>query len=209
MKFYLLFTFVILSNTSFSQISVIASGGIDPNEISLYGNSGIDGSNAYWDKGVTFGLNGEYSVSNKIILTAVIQYSHYTFRDYADNSLRIPEISFISAEGKDSKLWRSSIEAKYFFSPQSRFKFYLLTGVGVLVQDLGTITTRYSNLNQIGENIYFINSEVQNYFVHSLGAGIRTDLIPDLFIDASANYYTNYFERFQIFVGLSLGYRII
>jgi hypothetical protein len=209
MKSFLLFTFVILTNTSFSQISISVSGGIDPNEVSLYSENAVDGNNAYWNKGTTFGLNGEYTISSKLTITALFHYSQYHFRNFADNGLRIPEISFLSSEGKDSKLWRTSIEAKYFFSPQSQFKFYLLTGLGVLVQDLGTVTTRFSNLNESGEYVYTIDSEIQNYFVHSLGAGIRTDVISDLFIDASANYYTNYFERFQVFVGLSLGYRIL
>jgi len=101
---------------------------------------------------------------------------------------------------------RTSIEAKYFPFPQNRFKFFILSGFGVVVEDLGTIKTQYLNMMQ-GSNVTYIrDSQVKNTFVHSLGLGVRADILSNLFLDFSGLYYSNYSERFQTFFGASLGY---
>lgn len=208
MKNILILSLIFLFNNSFAQLSVSVSAGFDPKEISLYDQTATDGDNAYWNSGITLGINFDYSLSEKLFVSALFQYSHYNFNNYANSGFSIPEIIFISAEGEDSKLWRTSIEAKYFPFPQNRFKFFIQSGLGVVVEDLGTIKTQYLNMMQ-GSNVTYIrDSEVKNTFVHSLGLGVRTDILSNLFLDVSGSYYSNYSERFQTFFGVSLGYKI-
>ncbi|MFA5806406.1 MAG: hypothetical protein WC879_17380 [Melioribacteraceae bacterium] len=208
MKKGLFFFLIIFFNSSFAQLSVSASAGFDPKEISLYSETATDGDNAYWSNGITFGINCDYSLSEKLFISALFQYSHYNFNNYANSGFRIPEIIFISAAGEDSRLWRTAVEAKYFPFPQNRIKFFILSGLGIVVEDLGTIKTNYLDMMQGSNVTYTRNSEVKNIFVHSLGLGVRTDILSNLFVDVSGSYYSNYSERFQTFFGVSLGYSI-
>lgn len=208
MKNILMFFLVLLFNNSFAQLSVSVSAGFDPKEISLYDQTASDGDNAYWNNGITFGINCDYSLSEKFFISALFQYSHYNFDKYANTGIGIPEISFISAIGEDSKLWRTSVEVKYFPFPLNRFKFFVLSGLGVVIEDLGKIKTQFTDINQEGNITHTINSEIKNYFVHSLGLGVRADIVSNLFVDVSGLYYSNYSERFQTFFGASIGYKI-
>lgn len=208
MKNILILFLLLLFNNSFAQFSISLSAGFDPKEISLYDQTAPDGDNAYWNGGITFGINCDYSLSEKLFISALFQYSHYKFDRYADSGFRIPEIIFISANGEDSKLLRTSVELKYFPFPQNRLKFFALTGLGVVVEDLGTIRTQFLDMNQGTNNTYTRNSELENTFVHSLGLGIRVDIISNLFVDVSGLYYSNYSDRFQTFFGASLGYKL-
>ncbi|MBU0558969.1 MAG: outer membrane beta-barrel protein [Bacteroidetes bacterium] len=208
MKNILILFLIFLFNSSFAQLSVSVSAGFDPKEISLYNQTAEDGDNAYWNSGITFGINCDYSLSEKLIISALFQYSQYNFDKYADSGFRIPEIIFVSANGEDSKLLRTSVEVKYFPFPQNRFKFFILSGLGVVIEDIGTIKTQFLNMIQGSNVTYTRDSEVKNKFVHSLGLGVRADIVSNLFIDVSGLYYSNYSERFQTFFGASLGYRI-
>lgn len=208
MKNIFIVLLILLFNNSFAQLSVSVSAGFDPKEISLYDQTATDGNNAYWNSGITFGINCDYSLSEKLFISALFQYSHYKFDKYEDSGFRIPEIMFISANGEDSKLLRTSVELKYFPFPQNRIKFFALTGLGVVVEDLGTIKTEFLDMIQGSNNTYTRNSEVENTLVHSLGLGIRVDIISNLFVDVSGLYYSNYSDRFQTFFGASLGYKL-
>lgn len=209
MKTFIIIFSLILFNSSFAQLSLSFSAGIDPEDISLYSNTAIDGDNAYWDNGFSLGANIDYKISEKIIISALFHYSHYSFDKYANSGFLTPGISYLFAEGESSKLWRTSIEAKYFPSPQNRFKFFILSGLGIVAEDLGTIKTHFSNINGNGNQTYFIHSEIKNSFVHSFGLGVRTTIISNLFIDISASYYSNYEKIFQTFFGLNVGYQIL
>lgn len=208
MKNILILLLLLLFDNSFAQISISLSAGFDPKEISLYDHTATDGDNAYWKSGITFGINCDYSLSEKLFISALFQYSQYKFDKFAVSGFSIPEIIFISAEGEDSKLLRTSIEAKYFPFPQNRFKFFIISGLGVVVEDLGTIKTQYLNMMQ-GSNVTYIrDSQIKNTFVHSLGLGVRANILSNLFLDFSGLYYSNYSERFQTFFGASLGYKL-
>ncbi|MDT3695028.1 MAG: hypothetical protein ROY99_01470 [Ignavibacterium sp.] len=206
-KLIIVFSFILV-NSSFAQLSISLSAGIDPKEISLYGHTATNGYNAYWNNGISIGANIDYSISEKFIISGLFHYSNYSFDKYANTGVSFPEIIFLYAEGENTKLWRTSIEAKYFPFPQNRFKFFILSGLGVVVEDLGTIKTQYLNMMQ-GSNVTYIrDSQVKNTFVHSLGLGVRADILSNLFLDVSGLYYSNYSERFQTFFGASLGYKL-
>jgi len=209
MKILIAIIALVLINSSFAQLSISISGGIDPKEISLYGNTAIDGDNAYWNSGISIGANMEYAISERFAISALFHYSNYTFDKYANTGFMIPEISFLYAEGESSKLWRTSVEAKYIPFPQEKFKLFILSGFGMLVEDLGTIKTHYSNMNGSSNQTYFINPAIKNSLVHSLGLGVRTSITSNLFIDISGSYYSDYTEIFQTFFGLNLGYQIL
>ena len=200
--------FIIFINTSLAQLSISISGGFDPKEISLYNQNTTEGYNAYWNNGITFGINCDYSLSEKLMISGIVQYSQYTFDRYADLLIRIPEIIFVSAEGEQSKFWRTSIEAKFFPLPEKRFKFFILSGIGIVIENFGTIKTQYFDMFQDGYFSYTINSENKTSLVHSLGLGVRTNIISNIFVDVTGLYYSDYSERFQTFMGLSIGYKI-
>ncbi len=209
MKILSILFFLTFINSSLAQLSISFSAGVDPIELSLYNHTATDGDNAYWNKGITFGTNIDYSISENFFISALFHYSHFSFDKYVNTGISIPEIIFLSAEGEDSKLWRTSVEIKYFPFPQSRFKFFVLSGFGIVVEDLGTIKTHYLNMFGSGNQTYTIDSKIKNSFIHSLGLGVRTRIISNLFIDLFSSYYSNYDERFQTFFGLNAGYQIL
>ena len=124
--FILLFTFILVNSTH-AQLAISFSAGIDPKEIPLYDRTASDRENAYWNKGFSFGTNIDYSISENIVLTLLFHYSHYSFHKYTNTGFSIPEIRFLYAEGKNSKLWRTLVEGKYFPYLQNRFKFFILS----------------------------------------------------------------------------------
>ena len=208
MKTLFFFFFSCIVSVASAQISLSISAGYDPNEINLYNKPATDGNNAYWNKGFSVGLNSDYSLNENLFFSALFQYSHYRFDRFVNAGVSIPEISFISAQGEDSKLFRASVEAKYFLNPQNRFRFFIFSGVGILKENLGSVKTEFSDMNKIGLISNTINSEDKTFFVHSLGAGVRTAIISSLFVDTIASYYSDYNSRFQMFLGLNLGYQL-
>ncbi len=63
----------------------------------------------------------------------------------------------------------------------------------------------------MNQNEYFvntINSVNHTRFVHSLGLGVRANIISNAYVDVTGLYYSDYNERFQTFIGLSIGYKI-
>ena len=209
MKTFIIIFSLILVKSSVAQLSVSFSVGVDPKEISLYSQTAEDGNNAYWHNGYSIGTSIDYSISGKFTISALFHYSHFDFYKYTNSGLMLPEISFLYAQGANSKLWRTSIEAKYFPSPNDRIKFFILSGLGIVSEDLGTIKTYYSNINSTVNQNYIIDTEVKSSLVHSLGLGVRSSIIPGLFIDISGLYYSNYDEIFQTFFGLNVGYQLL
>ncbi len=69
------------------------------------------------------------------MISGIVQYSQYTFDRYADLRFRIPEIRFVSAEGEQSKFWRTSIEAKYFPFPEKTLKIFIISGLGIVAEN--------------------------------------------------------------------------
>ncbi len=209
MKTITIFFFLSIMSTSFAQLSITVSGGIDTKGLSLYDNTGTESDNAYWKTGSAFGINSEYSLTDKFLITYLIQYTKYKFDYYAANSIRVPEIHFISGDGANSEFWRISAEVKYFPFHQSRVRFFILTGVGLLIENIGTVTTKFGFQGEENSTTNEISSPTKTTLIHSLGIGIRTNVTDKLFFDASFLYYSNYSERFQTFLGLTIGYTII
>ncbi len=209
MKILITLITLILVNSSFAQLSISISAGIDPKEISLYDHTAIDGDNAYWNNGKSIGANIEYALSERFIICALFHYSNYSFDKYANSGFMIPAISFLYTEGENSKLWRTSVEAKFFPFPRDRFKFFISTGLGIVVEDLGSIKTHYFDMNNNRNQTYIIDPEVKNGLVHSMGLGFRTSIISNLFLDISGSYFSDYTERFQTFLGVSIGYQFL
>lgn len=208
MKNILIILIVFFFNNSFAQLSVSVSAGFDIKEISLYEQTVTDGNNAFWNGGITLGINCDYSLSENLFISALFHYSHYKYDKYVASGFRIPEIIFISANGEDSKLIRTSVELKYFPFPQNRIKFFVFSGLGLVIEDLGIIRTRFLDMIQGTDKTYSINSEIENTLVHSLGLGFQVDLISNFFVDISGSYYSNYSDRFQTLIGASIGYKI-
>lgn len=155
------------------------------------------------------GGNIEYSISERIVLTGCFQNSTYNFKEYANSGFTLPKIIFISATGENTESYRTSVEAKYFFLPQNRFKFFVFSGLGIYSRDLGNINTEYLDVVEGVNKKYITKSLQKNSIVHSFGAGVSTFIIYDFYIDLSGHYYSDYGDIFQSFWGINFGYRII
>jgi|GEM_PF-2176647 len=194
------------SAITFAQFSVTFLSGYDPKEMALYNTSPEDGNNAYWDKGITFGIGIEHKLSENLQIGALFHHTKFSFARYEDSGFHIPEILFKGAEGSGSILRRTSIEVRFFPYPENKLRFYFLTGIGNLYEELGSIRVQFSGMIENNSQTTIIKPRKISRFVHSLGAGLRITLPANLHADISGLYYSDYLDRFQTFLGLGLGY---
>jgi hypothetical protein len=151
--------------------------------------------NQYWRNGVSLGAGYETAISTNISLATTIETAYYRWDNFNYQGATFPEISLKSAQGEDSRVWRFFLEGK-FKSPSRKIPMYLSTGVGYIVEDIGGITTTYSNLN--GPDITYLGSDqIKRYFVHTFGIGLQCPIIFNYGIDIRALYFSDYSSHFQ------------
>lgn len=206
-KQFFLFFLIVFSLSTFAQVTLNVSADINPQNISLSEETPVDGENAYWDNGFTFGIDGGYFLSQNFLLSASFNYSHYDFDKYVFTGFAIPESHYTSSVGEDSKIIRVSCEAKYFPFP-NEFKFFILSGLGYVTEILGEVRATFQNMLENSETTYIIKQDNQNRLAHSLGIGFRTNIFSNVHVELSYSYYSNYSDWFQSIIGFGLGYNL-
>jgi len=202
---YLIIWLLFLSISTYSQISVSASVGYNPKDV-VPEEVPPDGTAASWYYGYSFGLNAGYYFSPDFLLSASVNRSDYKFDRYLSNMWATPEIHFISASGKDSRIIRVSVEAKYFPFTQNNFRLFIFSGLGFVTEDIGEVSSTYFYHLTNKETTYITKPPVEEHLAHSLGLGIKATVFSDIYLELSGFYYSNYWGWWQPTLNLSLGY---
>jgi hypothetical protein len=136
-----------------------------------------------------------------------VEYAYYGFDSYAFRGASIPEVRFTSATGEASNVWRLFADVKMFPHTSKAVLFYLSTGIGYLIERVGTISATFEDMN--GRNFSTtIKYESTNFLVHTLGLGIRWGVLSDLALDFKGQYFTNYNDRMYTTVKCGLVYSV-
>ena len=203
-KFFLLFVMTI---PVYAQFNVSAFVGFNP-QSNFIAKDNSDFLDSYWRSGIIFGLGSEIFVSRSIALSPSVEYARYGFADYEFRNYLIPEVSFISATGEPSNVWRVFLEAKFFANFTTAIPVYLTTGIGYVKEDIGVINQNFFQMwdsRTFTTNVIFKDS---NFFVHTLGLGLRWRFLPNLSLDLKGQYFTNYSDRWYTSVKCGLVYSV-
>ena len=203
MKLKYLFLFLILTTPIYSQISIGVSGGTNLFSTNL--SMDQDVLNTYWHNGINFSIDGEYFISRKISINSIIEYGYYKFDNYIETGAHIPEISLVSATGKDSKAIRIFTNIRFYINSSKIFQGFIETGIGYVSENIGTITAIYDDMNS-GQFKSELNYQGKHNFVHSFGIGCRIKLNQYLAIDVSASYYSVYTNFLNAKTGIGFIY---
>ncbi len=208
MKTIIFVIIIVFSCSAYAQISLGVSAGYNPKNISSE-EVPPDGWNVSWDYGYSFGFNAGYYLSPKFLLSASFNYSQYNFDKYLSNEWIIPEIHFISSTGKDSYIYRISVESKYYPLPKSDFRFFILFGLGYVAENFGEVRTTYLNDLNGQETKYIIKQPNEDHLVPALGIGITANLFSNIYCELSGYYYSNYSGWWQPTISFGLGYNFL
>jgi len=197
-----LFILILLALPAYSQTSISFYAGVNPHTDLLAGYSSF--LDAYWNPGITIGLSGELFLSPLFAISTSVEYAYYGFNNYAGPFISAPENRFKSATGDASTEWRAFAEVKLFTKKSTHGRFYLSTGVGYVIEQMGTImaTTSIEGHDFTGPEYY----ENRDYFVHTLGAGERWSIASQVALDVKAQYFTNYSDRTGATIRVGLQY---
>ncbi len=198
-----LFILILLALPAYSQTSISFYAGINPHTYLLTDYTSF--LDAYWSPGLTVGLSGELFVSPLFAISTSVEYAYYGFNNYKEAFFASPSFSVLkSATGDASTEWRAFAEVKLFTKKNPHGRFYLSTGVGYVIEQIGTIVATYSNYpHDFTGPIYYEN---RDYFVHTLGAGERWSIASQLALDVKAQYFTNYSDRNGATIRVGLQY---
>jgi|GEM_PF-6817839 len=199
-----LFFLILLALPAYSQTSISFYTGINPHMYS-FESGNFSFLDASWNPGITIGLSGELFLSPAIAISSSIEYAYYGFNNYEGFLIGIPERIFKSATGEPSTEWRAFAEAKLFTKKSPHGRFYVSTGIGYVIEQIGTIMTTYSDMNghDFTGPVYYEN---RDYFVHTLGAGERWNIASPVALDVKAQYFTNYSDRTSATIRVGLQY---
>lgn len=203
MKLKYLFLFLILTAPVYSQISIGVSGGTNLFSTNL--SMDQDVLNNYWHNGINFNIEGEYFISRKVSINGIIEYGYYKFDNYIETGAHIPEVSLVSATGKDSKAIRIFTNIRFYLNSSKIFQGFIATGIGYVSENIGTITATYDDLN-FGQFTTELNYQGKHNFVHSVGIGCRIKLNQNIAIDVSGSYYSVYTNFLNAKTGISFVY---
>ena len=199
-----LFLFCFLSSHLMAQTYLSLYGALNPRTEIFNEQENI--LERCWRNGVSIGAAYEKTLSKNIIIASSIESAYYKWDNFNYGGVSIPEISLKSANGEDSRVWRFFLEVKLM--PTSKdAPVYLSTGVGYINEIIGSITARYSDMN--GPEFTRTQSRyTDNYFVHTLGIGMKWFFISDFGMDIRTLYYSNYSNRFQLAMLLAFSYSL-
>jgi len=198
---------LLLAVPAYSQINVSFFAGVNPatNLIARDRSGFLD---LYWGTGFNLSVSSEVFISRLIAIAPSVEYARYAFDNYTFQGVSIPEVRLKSATGEASSIWRIFAEAKFFPTSSKVIPWYFSTGLGYVIERIGTINATYTNLNG-PEFTMAINYQGKNFFVHAVGLGIRWSAFSRLALDLNAQYFTNYNDRLNTAVKIGVVYSVI
>ncbi len=185
-------TFVILLcsiSLSFAQTAITMQGGIGARTplISLQHHNSIEDS---WKSSDPINIGIEHFVARSIAIMSSIEYNYYAFESY--NGALLDDAPSYNT-GDPTRVYRISIEGKFFTPPVRNFSLYLVTGTCYTIERVGSIF-----LNRIDIPVSFgIPSQSTYYWMQTFGLGCRYSFLDNLGIDMTGKLYSDYSTHFH------------
>ena len=139
-------------------------------------------------------------------MTAVLNWlNSYPFDKY---TVSITDGDFIvkTSSGDASQIYRISLESKVFAPPLGHFFLYLVTGVSYTIQHTGQMNLTGGLIYRDAQDVV-IPSQMNYYWMHSLGTGFRYYFVKDFGVrHFTGKWYENYTTRSHLSVYLGVVY---
>jgi hypothetical protein len=189
----ILLLLIIFVVPSYSQFNISLLAGISP-PTDFIAKDRYDFVDLYWGSGITTALSSDLFISPVIAVSPSVEYTYYGFDRYKLEGVGIPEWYFKSSTGEASSVWRMFAEGKFFPNHRKDFKWYLSTGVGYVFERIGAFEITFGDLNgpDFTRTTQYQN---KNFFVQTLGLGMRWSVFSLLELELKGQYITNYNDR--------------
>ena len=200
--------FLLICSASMLQAQTLLEfyGGINSRTSTL----SLDSPNTYaqsWKSAISGSFGIDYFLAKSLAISSNVEYNYYPFDSYQFDGPHIPEVWITSSSGEATQIYRISLDGKLFAKSSGRLNIYFVTGAGYTLEQIGQIRLTGSNLN--GPNTYStISNQTNYYWVHNLGAGVRYFISPNIGIDVTGKWYSNYSTRFHESLLLGIVYQL-
>ncbi len=198
---------IMLVVPSYPQFNISLFVGISP-PIDFIAKDRYEFVDLYWGSGITTGLSSDLFISPVIAVSPSVEYTYYEFDRYKLEGYGIPEWYFKSSTGEASTVWRMFAEGKIFPNNRKDVKWYLSTGVGYVFERIGAFKITFGDENG-PDFTRTTQSQSKNFFVHTLGLGMRWSVFSRLEVELKGQYTTNYNYRSDTTVKIGVVYSIV
>jgi hypothetical protein len=156
-----------------------------------------------WKDGTSVSASIDYFLKRSIALSANVEADVYpfdTFRSFAHAAGRMVAPG-MGISGDACQVYRISLEAKLFFSPNNSRSLYLVTGISNIMEHIGQI--RFMNGSMVESTI---DGQSDNYLAHSFGLGFRYLIWDEFGFDCTGKWYSNYSTHFHTSLNFGVAY---
>ena len=158
-----------------------------------------------WARGITIAGGMSFALTPSISISPEFNYGYFRWDNFNYRGAWIPEYSLRSSTGEDSHIYRVLVNARLSVRSSNPLRIFVLTGVGYTIEKIGKIQAIVDDMN--GPSfLWEVQYKGESFLTHSLGTGLRFDVIDPIAIDFSAKYFTEYTKRFHTSVNAGLIY---
>ena len=154
-----------------------------------------------WKSSDPLNIGIQHFVTRSIAIISSVEYNYYPFESY-HGAILDDALSFNT--GDPTRIYRISIEGKFFPPPVRYFSIYLVTGKCYTIQHVGTIY-----LNRMDIPVSFgIPSQTTYYWMQTIGVGWQYSFLDNFGIDMTGRLYSDYSAHFHESLMLGFLYRL-
>jgi hypothetical protein len=186
------------ASVSFAQTTIMLQGGVGARTplIPLDHYSSIENS---WKSSNLVNIGIEHFVTGSIAVMSNIEYNSYAFESYNGT---IPDDASSNITGDATRIYRISIEGKFFDPPNQNFNFYLITGACYTVERVGAVELKIWPSN----TYHMIPNQSKYYWMQTFGLGERWSFLNSFGVDLTGRLYTDYAAHFHESLMLGFSY---
>ncbi|MDR3628551.1 MAG: hypothetical protein P4L45_17020 [Ignavibacteriaceae bacterium] len=153
--------------------------------------------NITYKDGINLGISANYKIVGLLNVSPTVEYTSYKFNKFSPG-IMLQEIGndFASSNGDNLKNIRLALDVKLIKPNNDPFRVFVYTGVSYLIEDYGSFTEVWRNVN--GTNSVQTSSVGEYYhFVHDFGLGFIVKIYENYGFLINGQYYSNYNGLFR------------
>ena len=147
-----------------------------------------------WKSATDATIGIDHFLKQSVAISANLEYDLYPYDTYRDDGTAFPDILVKSSSGEASRVYRISLEGKFFARSHGPLSIYLVTGASYTIERIGQQILTMTDF--AGSDFQrTIPSQLNYYWLHVLGLGARYSISDHLAVDISGKSYSNYTTR--------------